>query len=82
MYFVYVLYSRTFNKIYVGATSDLEQRILSHNRSGKRGWTIRYRPWHLVYKEEYPEKPVALKREKELKTAQGRNFLWNLIRAM
>jgi len=82
MFTVYVLYSKNYNKIYVGFTSDLDQRLLSHNELGKKGWAIKFRPWHLVYKEEYPDKPEAMKREKELKTATGRTFIWSLIKAM
>ena len=82
MFTVYVLYSKDYNKIYIGFTSDLEQRLLSHNELGKKGWTIKFRPWQLIYKEEYQLKSDAMKREKELKTATGRNFIWSLIKAM
>ena len=82
MFIVYVLYSKEYNKIYIGFTSNLEQRLLSHNSLGKKGWTIKFRPWHLVYKEEFITKPDAMKREKELKTAKGREFIWSIINAM
>ncbi|HNU87584.1 MAG TPA: GIY-YIG nuclease family protein [Ferruginibacter sp.] len=82
MFTVYVLYSKNCNKIYVGFTSDLEQRLLSHNELSKKGWTIRFRPWQLIYKEEYSLKSKAMKREKELKTAAGRDFIWSIIKAM
>lgn len=82
MFTVYVLFSKEYNKIYIGFTSDLEQRLLSHNELSKKGWTIRFRPWHLVYKEEYQFKSDAMHREKELKTATGRKFIWSLITAM
>jgi putative endonuclease len=36
----------------------------------KKGWTIKYRPWELVYKEEYNTKSEALSRERELKTSK------------
>jgi putative endonuclease len=80
MYIVYVLYSKAHHKIYIGYTSDLEQRLLSHNELGKKGWTMKFRPWELVYTEEYQTKTEALKREKELKSAGGRKWVWdNLI---
>ncbi|NLI87083.1 MAG: GIY-YIG nuclease family protein [Bacteroidales bacterium] len=31
MYWVYALYSRDFDKIYVGSTSDLTGRLNAHN---------------------------------------------------
>jgi putative endonuclease len=82
MFTVYVLYSKSYDKIYIGFTSDLEQRLLSHNELGKKGWTIKFRPWHLIHTEEFPLKSDAMKREKQLKTATGRNFIWSLIKAM
>ena len=36
MYTVYVLYSSLYDKIYIGYTSDLNARLLSHNELGKR----------------------------------------------
>ncbi len=79
MYTVYVLYSKSFDKIYIGYTSNLDQRLLSHNKLGTKGWTIRFRPWELLYKEEFHEKTEAMKREKELKSFQGRKFIRTLI---
>ncbi|MDR9417719.1 MAG: GIY-YIG nuclease family protein [Gracilimonas sp.] len=63
MFTVYVLYSPSHEKIYIGYTSNLEQRMLSHNRLGKKGWTIRYRPWEIVFTEEFEEKAEAMKRK-------------------
>ena len=82
MFTVYVLYSKDYNKIYIGFTSNLEQRLLSHNELGKKGWTIKFRPWQLIYTEEFQLKSDATKREKELKTATGRNFIWSIIKTM
>jgi putative endonuclease len=75
MYTVYVLYSRKFDKIYIGSTSNLEQRFLSHNELSNKGWTKKFRPWEIIYKEEYDLKSDALKREKELKSFKGREFI-------
>ncbi|MBK9329288.1 MAG: GIY-YIG nuclease family protein [Sphingobacteriales bacterium] len=40
MFVVYVLYSELNEKIYVGFTANLENRLLSHNVLAKKGWTI------------------------------------------
>ena len=77
MYKVYILYSPKYNKIYVGYTSDLEQRLLSHNELGKKGWTIKFRPWQLVHTEAHETKAEALLREKQLKAGKGREWIWN-----
>ena len=79
MFTVYVLYSPSFNKIYIGFTSDLEARILSHNHLANKGYTIKYRPWTVIHSEIFSTKLAAMKREKELKCANGRKFIWSLI---
>jgi putative endonuclease len=61
MFTVYALYSPAFDKIYVGFTSNLEQRLLSHNVLGKKGWTIKYRPWTLLHTETFKTKSEAMK---------------------
>ena len=77
MYTVYVLHSVTYDKIYIGFTTDLTNRLLSHNQLAKKGWTIKYRPWRVVHTEEFLSKSEAMKREKELKSHQGREFIRN-----
>jgi putative endonuclease len=72
---VYVLYSSEYNKIYIGCTSDLESRFKSHNELGTKGWTIKFRPWLLVYTKFFETKAEAMRREKQLKSARGREFI-------
>ena len=80
MYWVYVLYSAAFDKIYIGFTADLEQRLLSHNQFATKGWTIKFRPWIIIHAEKFSEKKEALMREKQLKSAAGRKFIRNIIK--
>ena len=75
MYTVYVLYSERYDKIYVGYTSNLEKRILSHNQLGHKGWTVKYRPWKLIHSETFSSRSEALRREKMLKGGQGRAWI-------
>jgi len=79
MFTVYVLYSPSFDKIYVGFSSELEARIQSHNVLATKGYTVRFRPWNLIYTEAYSTKAEAMKREKELKSSSGRVFIWKMI---
>ena len=76
-YYTYVLYSSQFDKIYIGYTSDLEARLLSHNSLATKGWTVRFRPWEILFYEEFQLKAEAMKREKELKSARGRLYIRN-----
>ena len=77
MFTVYVLYSRQYNKIYIGYSSDFQTRFKYHNELAKKGWTIRYRPWVVAHTEEFSNKQQAMKREKQLKSAAGRRYIWN-----
>ena len=79
MYVVYALYSEQFNKIYIGYTSNLEQRLISHNEKATKGYTVKYRPWKIVYWEACTSKKEALIREKQLKSAKGREFVKNMV---
>ncbi|MCE1201269.1 MAG: GIY-YIG nuclease family protein [Bacteroidia bacterium] len=81
MFYVYLLYSEKFGKTYTGFTSDLEQRLLSHNVLSNKDWTKRYRPWVLIHSEEYTTKGEAMARERFLKTGKGREFVRSKVEA-
>jgi putative endonuclease len=74
MYYVYILYSLNANKSYVGSTDNPERRLSEHN-SGRSYFTDRYKPWVLIYLEEYRDKISALRREKYLKSRSGRRWI-------
>ncbi len=76
---VYVLYSKQYDKIYIGVTSNLEERFKSHNELGKKGWTIKFRPWKIIHTEEYSRKTDAMQREKPLKTYRDRIWIRETI---
>ena len=80
MFTVYVLYSQKHNKIYIGYTSDLENRIRSHNELGTNGHTLKFRPWIILFTEVYPTKTEAIIREKQLKGGKGREHIWIIVR--
>ena len=77
-FFTYVLYSKEHNKYYTGMTSSLVRRLSEHN-SGKTKSTKAYRPWKIIYQEEYGSEIEAIRREKYLKGGSGREFLKSLI---
>ena len=75
MYTVYVLKSQKNGKKYVGSTGeDIKERLTQH-RSGSTQWTRQNGPFELIYREVVSDKVVALRREKFLKTDQGRRFI-------
>ncbi|MDP2922606.1 MAG: GIY-YIG nuclease family protein [Candidatus Omnitrophota bacterium] len=74
MYYIYALYSEKFDRLYVGMTNNLKRRIYEHN-IGKMKATSACRPWLLFYWELASDRINARKREKQLKSGSGREFL-------
>ena len=79
MNFVYVIKSRKDLKRYIGLTNNLDSRIAFHN-SGKVTATKNRRPFDLVYFEKIEDRIIAVKREKFLKSGQGREYLNSLLK--
>ncbi len=75
----YILFSEKRQRIYIGYTSSLIQRYYSHNFPSKKGYTIRYRPWKVIFVEFYNSKTDAMRREKWLKSGVGRKFIYEHI---
>ena len=82
IYTTYVLYCESFDKIYIGYTSNLEQRLLSHNQLATKGYTIKFRPWRIVHQETFQTKQEAMLREKQLKSAHGRQHIREMIKEL
>ncbi len=78
MFSIYVLKSLRNNKRYVGYTSkDVGLRLREHNL-GSNKFTSQNGPFVLIYTEKLLDKTSAIKREKFLKSGQGRKFLDNV----
>ena len=76
---VYILFSSSKNKYYVGYTGDaLTERIRKHNTNHK-GFTGGIGDWELKYTEQFPSKSDALKREKQIKNWKSRSLIEKLI---
>jgi putative endonuclease len=79
-YYVYILFSKSLNKYYIGSTSNIEDRLKKHNHI-HRGYTAAGQPWILVYSEFFDNKAHALLREKQLKNWKNRGRILSLINA-
>ncbi len=78
MYYVYIL--KMCNKqLYTGFTSDLKRRLKDHE-SGKVKSTKLRRPLQLIHYEAYKLESDARRREKFLKTSEGKNLLHKQIK--
>ena len=73
MHYVYFL-KMSNGQVYTGSTGNLKQRLANHI-SGKVSTTSKYLPTKLVGYEAYLLKSDALRREKYLKTTEGKRLL-------
>jgi putative endonuclease len=75
---VYVLESLLDQTWYTGMALEVTKRLAEHN-SGKNRFTKGHRPWKIIYSEEHSDWTAARPREKYLKTAAGKKWLFKKI---
>ena len=78
-HFVYILFSQSRDRYYIGSCADVDQRLIRQN-AGATLSTKSGRPWKVVYTEIHPTKTEALKRENYLKRLKSRVYLETFIR--
>ncbi len=79
MFKVYILYSKSIDRYYIGYTSDiLTERLRRHN-SNHKGFTGKIGDWEIIYTEDYTFKEDATKREREIKNWKSRKKIELLI---
>ena len=77
-YYTYILYSESKDRFYIGSCEDVLIRLKRHNE-GATPSTKPYRPWKIVWTEQYESKADALKMELYIKRMKSRKFIEELI---
>jgi putative endonuclease len=77
-HFVYILFSKTRDRYYIGSCADIDARLKRHN-DGATISTKNGRSWEVKYSEQFDSKKEALKRENYLKRMKSRVLIENLI---
>lgn len=77
-FYVYILKSKIREITYVGFTNNIDRRVREHNL-GKSKFTRIYKPWEIVYTEEFSSEEEAIRREKYFKSAAGRRFIKKIL---
>ena len=75
---VYVLISLLDSTLYTGMTLDVANRLNEHN-AGKSKYTKGHMPWQIIYQETQPDWATARLREKYLKSAAGKQWLYKQL---
>jgi putative endonuclease len=79
MWFVYILYSNSIDRYYIGISDNLEWRLKRHNQGWGR-YTKYGIPWKIVHIESFDTKSEDLIREKDIKRKKSRDYIENLIK--
>jgi putative endonuclease len=79
MYFVYILFSESHQRYYVGHSDNVEKRLSDHNK-GKVRSTKAFKPWIVVYSESYNTKSEAYRREMQIKSYKSGEAFKKLIK--
>ncbi len=73
-YITYILKSQIAPKTYVGHTDSMDRRLSEHN-NGKSIFTRRYKPWSILYTEEFTHENESIKKEEYFKSGAGRRWI-------
>lgn len=80
MWSVYILYSASIDKYYIGQTDDLTNRLQQHkNHLGSDVFTRRSDDWEVFFQIKCTSRNQALSIEKHIKRMKSRNYLNNLL---
>jgi len=72
---VYIIYSKSIQRFYIGYTSErIEDRLRRHN-SNHTGYTGKASDWTIVYTEEVLDKKEALQLETKIKGRGAQRYL-------
>ena len=80
MYYIYILYSESADRYYVGHTNDPARRLTEHNTVEEMKFTTKFRPWTMPLAFEVSEsRGEAIKVERFIKRQKSRTFIKKLI---
>ena len=75
-YYLYILYSASSDRYYVGYSADVASRLAQHNSSVRPTYTSKHRPWTLAKQLALGEdRGFAVRIERGVKRMKSRKFL-------
>ncbi len=81
MFYIYILYSKTADKYYVGHSDDPDRRLIEHNTKPFNTYTSKHRPWELVAKFKAGEtRSEAVQCERYIKKQKSRMLIEEIVK--
>ena len=78
MFYVYIIFSKSLNKYYVGSCQNIDERLEDHLNSRSK-YTKSAKDWVLKYSEIFSLRSEAYQREMQIKKMKSRIYIENLI---
>lgn len=78
MFYIYIIYSKTLDKYYVGSCQNIEQRLKDHLNSRSK-FTKVAKDWVLKHSEAFNTRSEAYQRELQIKKMKSRKYIETLI---
>ncbi|MCD6422375.1 GIY-YIG nuclease family protein [bacterium] len=75
---VYILYSQSRDRYYVGSTTDLKRRLREHER-GKHRFSKTLGKFKLVFAQHFKSIRIARQKERKLKRWKRREYIEKII---
>ena len=79
MSYIYILFSATLNRYYIGHTTTTPQERLQKHLTNHDGFTAKAKDWVIVHQETFDSKNLALRRELAIKAKKSRTYIEKLI---
>ncbi|NEN22141.1 GIY-YIG nuclease family protein [Cryomorpha ignava] len=79
-YYVYILYSKSIDRYYVGKSENPNKRFLYHNSEHNKIWTKRGKPWTLEKIISFENSTQASKVELFIKKQKSIKFIQKIIK--
>ena len=80
MFYIYILYSSSADKYYVGYSHNPSKRLIEHNTKPFNTYTSKYRPWVLAAMFACSQNEAAvIQIERFIKKQKSRKFIEQLI---
>lgn len=81
MHYLYIIYSKTLNRFYVGETSNLAMRIEDHNNHKyTKAFTKAAKDWTIQLQKECKTKNEAIFLEQFIKRMKSKKFILKVIK--
>jgi putative endonuclease len=81
MHYVYIIFSESVQKFYIGETEDITERLVKHNSGAyKNAFTSQACDWEIQTVIACENRTIALKIEKHIKSMKSKVYVNNLTK--